>query len=82
MCAYNCYTVEPLNNGHSGDRPLVHYREVVPISEVTECMLQSVGGETVCLFYEGCLLLRVSIIRVSPLYSVCVASMCTITIRY
>ena len=71
MCAYNvqvCYTVEPLNNGHSGDRPLVHYREVVPISEVTECMLQSVGGETVCLFYEGCLLLRVSIIRVSPLY--------------
>ena len=38
-------TVEPLNNGHSGDRPLVHCREVVPISEVTECMLQSVGGK-------------------------------------
>ena len=38
-------TVEPPNNGHSGDRPLVHCREVVPISEVTECMLQSVGGK-------------------------------------
>ena len=41
---YTC-TVEPLNNGHSGDRPLVRCREVVPISEVTECMLQSVGGK-------------------------------------
>ena len=39
------YTVEPLNNGHSGDRPLVHCREVVPISEGTECMLQSVRGK-------------------------------------
>ena len=38
------FTVEPPNNGHSGDRSLVHCREVVPISEVTECMLQSVGG--------------------------------------
>ena len=37
--------MEPLNNGHSGDRPLVHCREVVTISEVTECMLQSVGGK-------------------------------------
>ena len=37
--------VEPLNNGHSGDRPLVHCREVVPISEVMPCMLQSVGGK-------------------------------------
>ena len=33
------YTVEPLNNGHSGDRPLVHCREVVPISE---CPLSNV----------------------------------------
>ena len=39
---YKGYTVEPPNNGHSGDRPLVHCREVVPISEV---MLQSVGGK-------------------------------------
>ena len=38
------YTLN-LNNEHSGDRPLVHCREVVPISEVTECMLQSVGGK-------------------------------------
>ena len=50
MCAYNvqvCYTMESLNNGHSGGRPLVHCREVVPtcISEGTECMLQSVGGK-------------------------------------
>ena len=29
------HTVEPPNNGHSGDRPLVHCREVVPISEGT-----------------------------------------------
>ena len=36
--------MEPLNNGHSGDRPLVHCREVVPISEVKPCMLQLVGG--------------------------------------
>ena len=27
-------TVEPPNNGHIGDRPLVHCREVVPILEV------------------------------------------------
>lgn len=27
-------TMEPLNNGHEGDRPLVCCREVVPISEV------------------------------------------------
>ena len=32
-------TVAPPNNGHSGDRPLFPCREVVPISEVTECML-------------------------------------------
>ena len=38
-------TVEPPNNGHSGDRPLVHCREVVPISEVMPRMLQSVGGK-------------------------------------
>ena len=38
-------TVEPLNNGHSGDRPLVHCRAVIPISEVMPCMLQSVGGK-------------------------------------
>ena len=37
--------MEPLNNGHSGDRPLVHCREVVPISEVMPRMLQSVGGK-------------------------------------
>ena len=37
--------MEPPNNGHSGDRPLVHCREVVPISEVMPCMLQSVGGK-------------------------------------
>ena len=37
--------METPNNGHSGDRPLVHCREVVPISEVTECMLKSVGGK-------------------------------------
>ena len=37
--------MDPPNNGHSGDRPLVHCREVVPISEFTECMLQSVGGK-------------------------------------
>ena len=28
------YTVKPLNNGHSGDRPLVHCREVVPVLDV------------------------------------------------
>ena len=33
------------NNGHSGDRLLVHCREVVPKSEVMPCMLQSVGGK-------------------------------------
>ena len=38
--------MEPLN---SGDRPLVHCREVVPISEVMPCMLQSVGGSLVRL---------------------------------
>ena len=37
--------VEPLNNVLSGDRPLVHCREVVPISEVMPCMVQSVGGK-------------------------------------
>ena len=36
------FTVEPPNSGH---RLLVHCREVVPISEVTECTLQSVGGK-------------------------------------
>ena len=34
------YRVEPLNNGHSGDRILVHCREVVPILEV-----MPVGGK-------------------------------------
>ena len=38
-CVYSVYTVEPPNNEHSGDRPLVHCREVVPISEGTVCML-------------------------------------------
>ena len=38
-------TVEPPNNGHSGDRPLVNCRKVVPISEVMPCMLQSVGDK-------------------------------------
>ena len=28
------YTVEPPNNGHSGDKHFVHYLEVVPSSEV------------------------------------------------
>ena len=41
----NYDTVELPNNGHSGDRPLVHCREVVPNSEVMPCMLQSVGGK-------------------------------------
>ena len=60
--------MEPPNNGHSGDRPLVYCREVVPISEVKPCMLQLVGGNqfelqtTVCPFHRGCLLLGVSII--------------------
>ena len=47
--------MEPPNNGHSGDRPLVHCREVVPISEVKPCMLQLVGGnqfELVVCFSE------------------------------
>ena len=44
--------VEPLNNGHSGDRPLVHCREVVPILEVMPCMLQSVGGKPFVLSTE------------------------------
>ena len=43
--AMDCYRVELPNNGHSGDRPLVHCREVVPISEGNVCMLQSVGGK-------------------------------------
>ena len=30
----NVSTVEPPNNGHSGDWPLVHCREFVPISKV------------------------------------------------
>ena len=42
---FSMYTVEPQNNGHSGDSPLVHCREVVLISEGTECMLQSVRGK-------------------------------------
>ena len=44
--------MEPQNNGHSGDRVLVHCREVVPISEGTECMLQSVGGKQFVRFME------------------------------
>ena len=36
------FTVEPPNSGHW---ILVHCREVVPISEVTERTLQSVGGK-------------------------------------
>ena len=28
------YTVEPLNNGHCGDKHFVHCSEVVPLSEV------------------------------------------------
>ena len=44
-CVYSVYTVEPPNNEHSGDRPLIHCREVVPISEGTVCMIQSVGGK-------------------------------------
>ena len=55
--------MEPLNNGHSGDRPLVHCREVVPISEVSECMHGTMSWEqAVRPFYGGCLLLRVSTI--------------------
>ena len=34
-----------LNNGHSGDRPLVHCREVFPFADVMPCMLQSAGGK-------------------------------------
>ena len=45
-------TVDPPNNGHSGDRPLVHCREVVPISEFTECMLQSFWGKQFIRFME------------------------------
>ena len=52
-------SVKPLNNGHSGDRPLVHCREVVPISEVTECMLQSVGGKQFVRSTEAVHYLRV-----------------------
>ena len=41
-------TVEPPNNGHSEDRSLVHCREVVPISEVTECIYATISwGQTV-----------------------------------
>ena len=52
-----------LNNGHSGDRPLVHCREVVPISEVMPYIHVTINynyrlGQAVCLFYGGCLLLR------------------------
>ena len=58
-------TVEPRNNGHSGVSPLVHCREVVPISEVMPCMLQSVGGNQ---FVRGCPLLRASIIGGSTVF--------------
>ena len=55
--------MEPPNNGHSGDRPVVHCREVVPISEVMPCMLQLVGGNQFELqTTSSCLLLGVSII--------------------
>ena len=50
-----------------GEIPLVHCREVVPISEGTECMLQSVGGKQFVL-YGGCPLLRVSVIGGSTLF--------------
>ena len=36
-------TVEPLNNGHSEDRPLVHYREVGQLLNV--CYIQLVAGK-------------------------------------
>ena len=58
-------TVEPPNNGYSGVSPLVHCREVVPISEVMPCMLQSVGGKQ---FVRGCPLLRASIIGGSTVF--------------
>ena len=61
--------MEPPNNGHSGDRPLVHCREVVPISEVKPCMLQLVGGNQFELqTTSSCLLLGVSIIGSSNNY--------------
>ena len=60
------YRVEPLNNGHSGDRILVHCREVVPILEV-----MPVGGKqfvrSTARVYR---LLGVSIIGVSTVYTV------------
>ena len=39
------FFIMPLNNGHSGDKPLVHCREVVPISEST-------GGIYMCVCYN------------------------------
>ena len=57
--------IMPLNNGPSGDKPLVHCREVVPISESTGCIYMCVcynrlGASSMSVL--GCLLLRVSII--------------------
>ena len=40
----NCYTVEPLNNGHVGDECFVHNSEVVPSSEVLTCIQLLAGG--------------------------------------
>ena len=61
------YTVEPPNNGHSGDRPLVHCREVVPISEAV--MHAIAWGPIVCPLYGGCPLLGCPLSEV-PLYTV------------
>ena len=49
-CQFVSVTAEPPNNGHSGDRPLVHCREVVPISKIGG--MQFVRSTEVACFSE------------------------------
>ena len=55
-------TVEPLNNGHSGDERFVHCSEVVPLSEVEMHGQLMAGGKQFVHCREVVLFIRVSII--------------------
>ena len=48
------YTVEPLNNGHGGDKPFVHCSEVVSSSEV-EMYGQLMAGGKQFVHCRGCI---------------------------
>ena len=60
---------EPLNNGHIVGSSLVHCREIVLLSEVTNVLLKSINWGCVYSIYRGCLFLRVSIIRLHCILS-------------